>query len=77
MYNQCKSAKGSISMNTKEVIKIAMAKADVNGVMALVELTGLSYDICNRALRNDGTVKVHHLVSILGSLGYELRAVPI
>ena len=62
-------------MNTKEIIKIAMAKRDVDGVMKLVQLTGLSYDICNRALRNDGSVKVHNLVTILGCLGYELKAI--
>ena len=62
-------------MNTKEIIKVAMAKKDVDGVMRLVEMSGLSYDICNRALRNDGTVKVKNLVQILNSLGYELKAV--
>lgn len=62
-------------MNTKEVIRVAMAKKDVNGVMELVELSGLSYDICTRALRNDGTVKVKNLVQILDCLGYKIKVV--
>lgn len=62
-------------MNTKEIVKTAMAKRDIDGVMALVELTGLSYDICSRALRNDNSIKVKHLVAILDSLDYELKAV--
>ena len=45
-------------MKTKEVIKIAMAKNDIDGVMALVEFTGYSYDICNRALKNDNSIKL-------------------
>lgn len=61
-------------MKTKEVIKIAMAKKDVNGVMELVKVTGLSYDICNRALRDDNSIKLKHLVEILDTLGYKLKA---
>ena len=61
-------------MNTKEIVRTAMAKRDIDGVMKLVEFTGLSYDICSRALRNDNSIKVKHLVSILDCLGYELKA---
>lgn len=61
-------------MNTKEIIKIAMAKKDIDGVMELVRVTGLSYDICNRALKNDNSIKLKYLVEILDTLGYKLKA---
>ncbi len=64
-------------MKTKEVIKIAMAKRDVHGVMELVTLTGLSYDICNRALKNDNSIKLKYLVHILDVLNYKLKAVEV
>ena len=60
-------------MNIKEAIKIAMAKNDINGVMELVENTGLSYDIVSRALRGDNTSKLKHIVEILDSMGCELK----
>jgi len=62
-------------MKIKEVIKIAMAKNDIDGVMALVDKTGLSYDIVNRALKGDNSIKLKHVLEILNSMGYELKAV--
>jgi len=61
-------------MKTKEIIKIGMAKNDIDGVLALAAFTGISYHICNRALKNDGSIKLKDLVLILGQLGYELKA---
>jgi len=61
-------------MNTKSIILLAMAEKDVDGVMELVKLTNLSYDICNRALKNDNSIKLKYLVHILDVLGYKLRA---
>ena len=61
-------------MKTKEIIKIAMAQKDIHGVMELSKLTGLSYDICNRALKNDNSIKLKYLVEILDYLGYRLKA---
>ena len=64
-------------METKEIVKIAMAKRNVNGVMELVSLTGLSYEICNRALKNDNSIKLKYLVQILDVLGYKLKATEV
>lgn len=61
-------------MDTKTIIKIAMAQKGIDGVMELVSFTGLSYDICNRALKNDNSIKLKYLVDILGQLGYKLKA---
>lgn len=51
-----------------------MAQKGIDGVMELVSFTGLSYDICNRALKNDNSIKLKYLVDILGQLGYKLKA---
>jgi hypothetical protein len=63
-------------MDTKKTIRVAMANRGIDGVMELVEVTGLSYDIVNRAIKGDGTVKVKHFTNILNKLGYNVVAVP-
>ena len=62
-------------MNVKEVIKIAMAKNDIDGVMELVHKTGLSYNIVSRALLGDNSIKLKYVVEILDSMGYVLEMV--
>ena len=61
-------------MNIKELVKIAMVKADVDGVTQLMEVTGKSYYICDRALKGDNTLQVKYVVDILASLGFSLKA---
>jgi len=61
-------------MNMKEVVKIAMAKNDIDGIMQLVEVTGVSHYICTKALKNDKTIKLGELLTIIEALGYQLKA---
>ena len=61
-------------MDIKQLVKIAMVKADVDGVMNLVSLSGLSYNICSRALKGDKTLQLKYIDDILGCLGFTLTA---
>ena len=62
-------------MNIQRTIKLAMIDKDINGVMELVEFTGVSYSLISKLLRGDNTVSLSAAVEVLGLLGYELRAV--
>ena len=61
-------------MDIKKLVKLAMFKADVEGVMNLVEISGLSYNICSRALKGDKTLQLKYIEDILGSLGFLITA---
>lgn len=62
-------------MNSKQMIEEAAAEKGVKGVMAIVEYTGVSYNVVTRALRDDDSVKLVHLKKILNAFGKKLNAV--
>ena len=62
-------------MNTKLIIRTAMAQKDIKGIMQLVEVTGVSFGICHKLLTNNKTCTLKSLESVLTALGYQLTAV--
>ena len=61
-------------MDAGKTIEIAMINENVDGIMKLVDLSGLSYDIVSRAIKGDGSVKIRHFVTIMNKLGYRIKA---
>ena len=62
-------------MNTKLIIRTAMAQKDIKGIMQLVDETGVSFGICHKLLTNNKTCTLKSLETVLTALGYQLTAV--
>ena len=63
-------------MNTKLIIRTAMAQKDIKGIMQLVEVTGVSFGICHKLLTNNKTCTLKSLEAVLSALNYQLTAQP-
>ena len=61
-------------MNLSKLIKKAMIDKDIDTLEALSMATGLSKAKCVRLLNDDKTIRLMDVETVLGVLGYQLKA---
>lgn len=61
-------------MNLNKLIRQAMLDKEIDGVMTLVEQSGVSYMNITKIMKGDGSVKLSKVVELLAFLGYQLKA---
>ena len=62
-------------MELSKIVKKAMVDKDINGVMELVELSGVSYSDVTKILKGNGSVRLVKVVELLDYLGLEIKVV--
>tara|TARA_R100000951_G_scaffold22085_1_gene18334 strand:+ start:1948 stop:2142 length:195 start_codon:yes stop_codon:yes gene_type:complete len=61
-------------MELNKLIKQAMLDNNIDGKMALVEASNMSYSDVTKIMNGDGSVKLSKAVELLSFLGYQLKA---
>ena len=61
-------------MELSKIVKKAMVDKDINGVMELVEKSGVSYSDVTKILKGNGSVKLVKVKEVLDFLGLKLKA---
>ena len=59
-------------MNISQAVKKAANDSDINGILALVEHTGVPYPRLARIWKGDNSAKVADVITVLSSLGLKL-----
>jgi len=60
-------------MELSKIVKKAMVDKDINGVMELVEKSGVSYSDVTKILKGNGSVKLVKVKEVLDFLGLKLK----
>ena len=61
-------------MELNKLIRQAMLDNNIDGKMALVEASGISYTDVTKVMNGDGSVKLVKVIELLSFLGYKLKA---
>ncbi len=61
-------------MELNKLIRQAMLDNNIDGKMALVEVSGISYTDVTKVMNGDGSVKLVKVIELLSFLGYKLKA---
>jgi len=60
-------------MELSKIVKMAMVDKDIDGVMELVEKSGVSYSDVTKILKGNGSVKLVKVKEVLDFLGLKLK----
>ena len=61
-------------MELNKLIRQAMLDNNIDGKMALVEASNISYTDVTKVMNGDGSVKLVKVIELLSFLGYKLKA---
>ena len=62
-------------MELSKIVKKAMVDKDINGVMELVELSGVSYSDVTKILKGNGSVRLVKVKELLDYLDLKIKVV--
>jgi len=62
-------------MELSKIVKKAMVDKEINGVMELVELSGVSYSDVTKILKGNGSVRLCKVVELLDYLDLKIKVV--
>ena len=61
-------------MDLNKIVKQGMLDSNIDGKMALVEASGISYSDVTKIMNGNGSVKLVKVVELLSFLGLQLKA---